>query len=116
MLYQLAGLTSLPAEALEPQQLEELQAVLVTAAGQAIAGGVSLRLEEWAALDTLERAAWTVARRRAHVQNVCEFVAAQRDELRAAELYSQVDGGQVHDDIMMDRVMQVAMLSMDRGS
>ena len=115
MLYQLAGLTSTPPEALEPEQLEALQAVLVTVAAQAIAGGVSLRLEEWAALDTLERAAWTVAHRRAQVQAMCELVAAQRDELRAAELYAEVDGGQVHDDIMMDRVMQVAMLSMDGG-
>lgn len=115
MLYQLAGLTSPPPAELEPEQIETLRAVLVNVASQAISGGVSLRLEEWASLDTLERAAWTVAHRRAQVQAICELVAAQRDELRAAELYAEVDGGQVHDDLMMDRVMQVAMLSMHGG-
>ena len=71
--------------------------------------------EEWAALDTSERIAWTIAYRRAHVAKVCDLVAAQRDELRAAELFAEVDGGQVHDDLMMDRVMKVAMLSMTGG-
>ena len=116
MLYQLAGLTSPPPAELEEPQREQLRDVLIQAAAQAIAAGVRLRLEEWAALDTSERVAWTIAYRRAHVAKVCELVAAQRDELRAAELFAEVDGGQVHDDLMMDRVMKVAMLSMTGGS
>ena len=115
MLYKIAGFTTPPPLELEDDQAEQLIAILVIHATKAIAAGVVLNLEGWAALDTRERAAWGTAARRVHVERACEFIAAQRDELRAAELYAEIDGGDVHDDIMMDRVMHVAMLSMPGG-
>ena len=112
LLYQIAGLSSAPPAELGAQDLELLEALLEAKVSQAIAAGVRLDLEQWAGLDELERRCWSVAYRRLQVRRWCEFLAAQRDELRAAELYAEVDGGEVHDDILMDRVMHTAMMSM----
>lgn len=112
LLYQIAGLSSAPPAELADQDREKLEALLVARAEQAIGAGVRLDLETWAQLDELERRCWSLASRRSQIRRCCEFLAAQRDELRAAELYAEIDGGEVHDDLLMDRVMQSAMLSM----
>jgi len=115
LLYQIAGLSAPPPTELTEEQHDELQALLVVHASQAISAGVALGPGDWRELDQLERAAWGVAARRVHVQHVCEFLQAQIDPMRAAELYGEVDGGQVHDDMALDRVMQVSMLAMGGG-
>lgn len=112
MLYQIAGLSSAPPAELDDDQRAQLSLLLIAKAEQAITAGVHISLEDWAELDELERQCWAVASRRSQIRRWCEFLAAQRDELRAAELYAEVDGGEFHDDLMMDRVMQTAMMTM----
>ena len=112
MLYQIAGLSSAPPDELADEDRARLSVLLIAKAEQAIDAGVRIDLETWAQLDELERRCWSLASRRSQIRRWCEFLAAQRDELRAAELYAEVDGGEVHDDLMMDRVMQTAMISM----
>ena len=113
LLYRFAGLSVAPPQDLEEEQRAELSAVLVIHAQRAVTAGIQLSSSDWLALDEAERAAWLVASERVRIQHLCELAAAQRDELKAAELYAAVDGGEVHDDLCMDRVMRVAMLSMD---
>ena len=115
LLFRLAGLSVAPPDDLPDEQRAELSALLVIHAQRAVTAGISLAPADWLALDETERAAWLVASERVRIQRLCELAAAQRDELKAAEIFAAVDGGEYHDDLCMDRVMQVAMLSMHGG-
>ena len=110
-----AGLPPIP-DAATDEQIEAARAVLVDHAESMTRAGVAITVSDWVALSALERGCWLVAKRRVEILAIIEEQQAGGDELAAAALYAEVDGGEQHDEILQDRAMRNAMHAMDGGA
>ncbi len=106
-LYLLAGFSKFEADRfagadkIDPRVRE----LLAKAARLAIDAGVDFSADDLIEMDMHSRAVLVEAKKRERIEQACRIGRASLDDLGAAAIYSEVDDGEAHDELLLSRVL-----------
>ncbi|MBX3467184.1 MAG: hypothetical protein KF878_09845 [Planctomycetes bacterium] len=92
-----------------PEDQDQALAVLLDAATHFLMGGGVLSLQDWAAMDTRDRAVFVRAGRKVRAWQAAQTGLAAQGHLHALKVMADVDGGQAHDDAVMTAALARAL-------
>jgi len=88
---------------------EDAIGLLVPTGERLLRAGVVISVSDWLRLTDLERVAMAIAGRRIMIEKAMLTAQAAQGPQAAAAVFAEIDGGEMHDDLMLDRAMSAGL-------